>query len=162
MLYRIRLTNPHDPGFAQEYALPAEATFEAFRLLLQQELHLAPDHLVAFNVKGPHGEHGMELTMLDIEEEEPGYPVVAMGDIRLMDLLATVGDQLLFTYDLLLNAALDIELVSVDPQGEVAEEGKCLLRMGQPPHVSQDAFIQANQGDIEAILDDLMADADTH
>lgn len=160
MIYRIRLTNPNDAGFAQEYVLPAESTFDAFRRLLQEELSLEQAHLVSFNVKGPHGEHGMELTMLDIEEEEPGYPVVPMGEIRLMDILIAVGDQILFTYDLLRNEALDVELVCVDSTVGIGGSGKCVLRMGTPPSILQDEFVLASQGDIESLLDDIASAPD--
>lgn len=154
MTYRFRVTNPDDAGFLQEYLLPGGASFETFRLLLERQLGLDPSQLVSFNVPGPHWESGLEITMMDLAVEDPEYPMVSMQEFHLQDLMAEVGAKLLFTYDLLSNRALFVELVEVI-EGDVAPAGgQCTLSQGSLPAASEDPYRVA-QRDIDGLLGDL-------
>ncbi len=156
MLYTFRVRNPEDSQFLREYTLHPCRTFLDLHLFLRKDLNLSCESIASFyTTQGDSYEPTMELTEMDMQNDT-ALPAVPMESVYLRELARDEGDKFLYSYDILAERALYLDLVRIDRDSPDPLDITCVAREGENPAPSPDPFSisQRNIQDLLASLEE--------
>ncbi len=154
MLYTFRVRNPEDSQFLREYTLHPCLTFLDFHLFLRQDLNLCCESIASFyTTQGDSYEPTMELTEVDMQNDTT-LPAIPMESVHIRELARDEGDKFLYSYDILGERSLYLDLVHIDRDAPDSRDISCVIREGENPVPSPDPFELA-QLDIQDLLANL-------
>ncbi len=132
VVYLFRAITGEKDAFLRDYEIDAGMTFLEFHQFIQEELGFDTHQLTSFFIADQRWERGLELTPIDMGNEE-GPVAVPMDTVVLEDLIKSKKDRLIYVFDILSNRALYMELIAIAKPEAGRSYPFCSARVGKPP-----------------------------
>jgi hypothetical protein len=121
-----------EKAFLREYEIPANYSFFSFHKFIQDDLGFDSDQLASFFITDEHWNKGLELTLIDMENDA-GLAAVPMESVKLSDLLKSKKDRCLYVFDIFSDRCFFIQLADIAEPNEDNEYPYCKVSLGNPP-----------------------------
>ncbi len=135
MVYRIVVASNEVKGFRRDLLIDGSATFLELYQALTKTLHYSTDEPSLFRITDSQWRPKYDIHLVDMGTGRSDEEVYLMEDTYLEDFLDHEGDRLLYTFDMLGNRSLYMELREIR-LGESVSEPKVVLETGEAPHQS--------------------------
>ena len=112
MIYKFRMISADDKAFLRDYEVDSNQTFLTFHNAIQDNLGFDPTQLASFFLADEHWNKGMELTLLDMQNEGD-LAAIPMESVKICELIKDRKDRLLYVYDIFTDNSLFIELLDI-------------------------------------------------
>lgn len=132
MIYRFRMISIEDKAFLRDYDVDASNTFLDFHHFIQKNLKYDSHQLASFFLTDDHWNKGMELTLIDMENDA-GPAAIPMETVKLNDLLKHKKERLLYVFDIFSDRAFFIELLDIHQPDPIKKYPLCAASIGDPP-----------------------------
>lgn len=150
MLYRFRVIDPVREDFVREYELDPCGSFYDFHQALARDLALSGEELASFFMASEQWERGLELTLIDMVNDTE-MAAIPMDSVAIRELVQEEGARLIYTFDVLQDRSLFVQLLRIDPNADAPGSPRCCRSEGGNPASGPSALEIANR-DIEELL----------
>jgi len=169
MIYKFRMISTEDKVFLRDYEVNASETFLNFHKFIQKNLKYDPHLLASFFLTDEHWNKGMELTLIDMENDA-GPAAIPMETVKLNDLIKHKRERLLYVFDIFSDRAFFIELFDIHQPDTSKKYPLCSANIGEPPvqteiedikfsdSIADDEFLEEISNDI-GFDDDIDSDS---
>lgn len=151
MIYKFRMISSEDRAFLRDFEVDANQTFLTFHEAIQGNLNFDPSQLVSFFLADEHWNKGMELTLIDMQNEGD-MAAIPMDSATVGELIKNRKERLLYVFDIYTDRSLFIELLDIYEPTPGVTYPICTAAVGDPP-------LQFAGGDIENFSPELTDDA---
>jgi len=157
MIYKFRMISGEEKAFLRDYEIDSNQTFFDFHKLIQSNLNFDSNQLASFFLADEEWNKGLELTLLDMENEG-GPAAIPMDSVKIKEILKEKKERLLYVYDIFNDNLLFIELMDVFPPDCKKKYPICSASVGEAPvqlgiqNSSTDSTFSEN--DIDEIFDE--------
>lgn len=138
MVYRIVIASSEVKGFRRDLLIDGSSTFLELHHALLRALHYSEAEPALFRITDHRWIPQTDIHLVDLGTGRSDEEVYLMDDSYLEDFLEKPGDRLLYTFDLIGNRSLYMELREIK-LGETIEEPEVVLENGTPPAQSTSA-----------------------
>jgi hypothetical protein len=111
MIYQFKITSPESRDFLLEMETDSTHTFFDFHRNIQAIAEFEPYQLASFFIPDINGKKQLEVSLLDLGLNEGAYLI--MQKTHLANWLKSPEQQLIYTYDLINDRSLNIELTDI-------------------------------------------------
>ncbi|MDI3527580.1 MAG: hypothetical protein PWR03_1763 [Tenuifilum sp.] len=132
MIYKFRVLSDEDELFLRDFEVDSESTFLTLHKAIQENLGFDPSQLVSFFLADEHWNKGMELTLIDMQNDT-GLAAIPMDKVKIKELITKRKERLLYTYDIFADRNLFIELIDIAEAKEGIEYPLCTASLGEAP-----------------------------
>lgn len=132
MIYKFRTISTENKAFLRDYEIDSEALFSDFNNLIENDLGFDSNLLVSFFLADEEWNKGLELTRLDMNNDE-GPVAVPMDTVRIVDLVNSRKSRLLYVYDIFNDQHLFIELIDMYEAKKGITYPRCCASVGEAP-----------------------------
>ena len=132
MIYKFRMISSEDKAFLRDYEVDSNDTFLDFHTFIQKNLNYDPHLLASFFLTDEHWNKGMELTLIDMENDA-GPAAIPMETVKINDLIKHKKERLLYVFDIFSDRAFFIELFDIHPPETNKKYPLCKAVIGEPP-----------------------------
>lgn len=160
MIYKFRMISADDKAFLRDYEIDSCVSFLELHTFFQDKLGYEPGQLASFFIADEHWNKGLELTVLDMENDA-GPAAIPMESVKIGDLLKVKRDRLLYVFDIFSDRALFIELMDIYPQKEGVRYPLCSACIGDAPLQFDNSMVGTHEevdDSIREIFDDFESD----
>lgn len=139
MIYNLRVISNEVDDFILEIAIDSIDLFVDLHSFLQKELNFDSSQITSFFITDDEWNKETEVTLLDMMGDNEHNKV--MDQVCLEDLITRKKQRLLYTFDVLADRVLFLELTDIK-EGSI-DSPICLRKEGTPPpaQVSVDSFL---------------------
>ncbi len=130
MVYQFRITSPESRNFLLEIKTDSTHTFYDFHRSIQAITEFEPYQLASFFIPDQHGKKQHEVSLLDLGMNAGAYFI--MQKTHLSELIKKPDQQLIYTYDLINDRSLNIELTEIVMENNLREP-VVTLKKGDAP-----------------------------
>ncbi len=130
MIYQFRITSPESRNFLLEIKTDSTHTFYDFHRSIQAITEFEPYQLASFFIPDQHGKKQHEVSLLDLGMNAGAYFI--MQKTHLSELIKKPDQQLIYTYDLINDRSLNIELTEIVMENNLREP-VVTLKKGDAP-----------------------------
>lgn len=150
-----------DKAFLRDFEVDSNQTFLAFHNAIQDNLGFDPTQLASFFLADEHWNKGMELTLLDMQNEGD-LAAIPMESVKISELINDRKERLLYVYDIFTDHSLFIELLDKFEAEAGVKYPICSASVGEPPIQLADDAIDISDEDFEEKneIDDLFGEFD--
>ncbi len=166
MIYKFRMISGEEKAFLRDYEIDSNSTFLALHSFIQKELDFDPQHLASFFLTDKHWNKGLELTLIDMDNDG-GPAAIPMESVKLGDLLKQKKERLLYVFDIYTDRSLFMELLDTFPRVEGEHYPNCTASIGNPPQqiiieeVDLDS-LSIDDKDFDSIVNDIGSDIESY
>jgi hypothetical protein len=132
MIYKFRMISSDEKAFLRDYEVDSNSTFLDFHNFIQENLSYDSHLLASFFLTDEHWNKGMELTLIDMENDA-GPAAIPMESIKINDLLKHKKERLLYVFDIFSDRAFFLELFDIYQPEPGEEYPICSAVIGDPP-----------------------------
>ena len=144
MIYKFQIVSQESQNFRLEVALDDKHSFFEFHTIIQKSVGFESHQLASFFVSDQRWKKLVEISMLDLGIN--GAAFFIMQKTRLKDLLHTLGQQLIYTFDFLNDRSFFIELTGIIMEKNLNEPFVTLKQGDAPVQVLGEETIEQEQG----------------
>jgi len=119
-------------AFLRDYKIDSNQTFLEFHTLIQHNLSYDPNQLASFFLADKHWNKGLELTLIDMENDS-GPAAIPMNSVRIKDILKERKERLLYVYDIFSDNSFFLELMDIFVPDCAVKYPSCSASIGEPP-----------------------------
>lgn len=150
-----------DKAFLRDYEIDSNQSFLALHNAIQHNLGFDPAQLASFFLADEHWNKGMELTLIDMQNEG-GMAAIPMDSVKIRELMKDRKERLLYVYDIFTDSSLFIELLDIFEPSPGVKYPNCTSSVGEPPVQLADDSVPAPESDFDEIdeIDDIFGDFD--
>jgi hypothetical protein len=130
MIYQFKITSPESRNFHLEMETDSTHTFFDFHKNLQAIAEFEPYQLASFFIPDRNGKKQLEVSLLDLGLNEGAYFI--MQKTHLSEWIKSPDQQLIYTYDLINDRSLNIELTDIVMERNLMEP-VVTLKKGDAP-----------------------------
>lgn len=121
-----------EKAFLREYEIPNNYSFYSLHKFIQDDLGYNSDQLASFFITDEHWNKGLELTLIDMENDA-GLAAIPMDSVKLSDLLKSKKDRFIYVFDIFSDRCFFIELAEITEPAEGKDYPYCKVSIGTPP-----------------------------
>lgn len=132
MIYKFRTISTENKAFLRDYEIDSDAFFSDFNKLIEHDLGFDSNLLVSFFLADEEWNKGLELTLLDMNNDE-GPVAVPMDTVKIGDLVNSRKSRLLYVYDIFNDQHLFIELIDMYEAKKGITYPRCCASVGEAP-----------------------------
>jgi hypothetical protein len=132
MIYKFRMISGDQVPFLRDYEIDADSSFLIFHNFIQGDLNFDKHQLASFFLADEHWNKGMELTLLDMQNDT-GFAAIPMETVKLCDLLKTKKERLLYIFDIFSDRAFFIEIIDIFEPKASTSYPLCTSSIGEAP-----------------------------
>ena len=144
MIYKFQIVSQESQNFRLEVALDDKHSFFEFHTIIQKSVGFESHQLASFFISDQRWKKLVEISMLDLGIN--GAAFFIMQKTRLKDLLHTLGQQLIYTFDFLNDRSFFIELTGIIMEKNLNEPFVALKQGDAPVQVLGEESIEQEQG----------------
>ncbi len=130
MIFHFQILSPEQKDFRLEVELSKRHTFFDFHSIIQKSLGYESHQLASFFVSDQRGLKEKEISLLDLGMNGAAYYI--MQKTNLSDLVVSIGQKLIYTFDFLNDRSLLIELTDIIMEKNLSEP-MVTLKLGETP-----------------------------
>jgi hypothetical protein len=130
MVYHFKITSPESRNFHLEMETDSTHTFFDFHRSLQGIAEFESFQLASFFIPDHHGKKQHEVSLLDLGLNAGAYFI--MQKTHLSELIKTPDQQIIYTYDLINDRSMNIELTEIVMERNLREP-VVTLKKGDAP-----------------------------
>ncbi len=130
MIFHFRIISQEIKNFQLEVELSAKHTFFDFHSIIQKSLGYESHQLASFFISDQRGIKEKEISMLDLGMNGGAYLI--MQKTILPDLIHSIGQKLIYTFDFVNDRSLLIELTDIIMEKNLSEP-LVTLKQGDTP-----------------------------
>lgn len=119
MVYQFRIISQEYKNFQLELKIPSNNTFFDFHSVIQKSLGYESHQLASFFISDKRWQKKVEVSMLDLGFNGAAYFI--MQKTKLVDLIQSKGQTLVYTFDFLNDRSLLIELTDIIMEQNLSE-----------------------------------------
>ena len=162
MIYKFRMISADDKAFLRDYEVDSNQTFLAFHNAIQDNLGFDPTQLASFFLADEHWNKGMELTLIDMQNEG-GLAAIPMDSVKISELIKDRKERLLYVYDIFTDHSLFLELLDIFEPAKGVKYPICSASVGEPPVQLADDSVAMPEEDFEETdeIDDIFGEFDS-
>lgn len=162
MIYKFRMISADDKAFLRDYEVDSNQTFLAFHNAIQDNLGFDPTQLASFFLADEHWNKGMELTLIDMQNEG-GLAAIPMDSVKISELIKDRKERLLYVYDIFTDHSLFLELLDILEPTKGVKYPICSASVGEPPVQLADDSVAMPEEDFEETdeIDDIFGEFDS-
>ncbi|BDX38700.1 hypothetical protein CYCD_20550 [Tenuifilaceae bacterium CYCD] len=151
-----------DKAFLRDYEVDSNQTFLAFHNAIQDNLGFDPTQLASFFLADEHWNKGMELTLIDMQNEG-GLAAIPMDSVKISELIKDRKERLLYVYDIFTDHSLFLELLDILEPTKGVKYPICSASVGEPPVQLADDSVAMPEEDFEETdeIDDIFGEFDS-
>ncbi len=159
MIYKFRMISGDEEAFLREYEIADSHTFLDFHNFIQNDLGYDSSQLASFFLTDEHWNKGMELTLIDMENDA-GMAAIPMETVKLFELLKNKKDRLLYVFDIFSDRCFFLELANIcEPEKDIAYP-ICKTSIGTPPQqlkldMDVDSILEDDVDNLDEITNDI-------
>ena len=161
MIYKFRMISADDKAFLRDFEVDSNQTFLTFHNAIQDNLGFDPTQLASFFLADEHWNKGMELTLLDMQNEGD-MAAIPMESVKICELIKDRKERLLYVYDIFTDNSLFIELLDIFEPAKGVKYPICSASVGEPPVQLADDSVAMPADDFEEEneIDDIFGEFD--
>jgi hypothetical protein len=130
MIYHFKIISPESKSFHLEVEAGGEHTFFDLHTIIQKSAGYESHQLASFFLPGPNGMKLKEISLLDLGLNGGAFYI--MHKTKLSDLIKSLPQQLVYTYDFINDRSFYIELTGIVMEKNL-EEPIVTLKQGDAP-----------------------------
>ena len=146
MVYKFRLISDEVKGFVRDIDILSGQSFYDFHIILTQNFHYDSTQLASFIVSNEKWEKLQEIMLFDFSEGN-AENVELMDKCRISDHIKSIGDRVLYIFDLVNERTMFIELIETRKEDQIHSYPRISLSEKSPP--PQLYIIDTNFDDLE-------------
>ncbi len=149
MIYHFRVISNESDDFIFEIAIDSKTLFVDLHNYIQSELDFDKSQITSFFLTDEDWNKEIEITLLDMMVDSEHHKV--MDQVMLEDLLTQPKQRLLYTFDIIADRVLFMELIEIN-QGNL-DKPACLRKEGTPPPPFTDDDFSDNNFNVDEEFD---------
>lgn len=166
MIFKFKVLSVEDEKFVRDYELRYDSTLLDFHRLICEDLGFESEEMASFFLSNKNWEKLREFTLMDMDDDadESESSPISMDKIALGQIIRQKHERLIYTYDLLNDRGLFIELIeshtgkkNIDYPYVAFAQGDAPLQYGGE---REGAIFSEMMGDFEDEFDDKFDDDD--
>lgn len=143
-----------EKAFLRDYEIDSNQTFFDFHKLIQTNLGFDSNQLASFFLADDEWNKGLELTLLDMENEG-GPAAIPMDSVKIKEILKEKKERLLYVYDIFNDNLFFLELMDVYPPDCKLNYPYCSASVGEAPSQSDFRNSSADAALVDSEIDDI-------
>ncbi len=156
MIFKFKALSAEDDNFVRDYELRYDATLLDFHKFICEDLGFDEEEMASFFLSNEAWEKQREFTLVDMDEDEDSEEddgPVSMDKVLLANIVRQKCERLIYTFDLLNDRCLFIQLIESHKGNKNMEYPCVALSEGEAP-------IQYGEEREGAIYDEMMSEFD--
>ena len=134
MIYKLRILLDTEEDVFRDIEMPSESTFEDFHYILLQSFGWQPNEMASFYESNDNWDKGVEIPLMDVQEEFGPDKLSVMGDVKLEEKLNQQGQKMLYVFDFLLMWCFYVEVIEIKEPTPGEEYPLLVMQVGDSPH----------------------------
>lgn len=112
-IFKFRVIVDTEEDVFRDIEIETDATFEAFHRAILDAFDFEEGEMASFYMSNENWEKGLEVPLMDMGGQAEGKSALSMSSTKLMDMLSSPSEKVLYVYDFLRMWIFYVELIEV-------------------------------------------------